>query len=533
MLTGHMVAYYLTSIKRHHFRGSLTLRAFAPRRHAIVYIVDGAGSICLNGRTHHFRAGSCALLTSGMSGHVQLCFKRATQLYMLHYEGLLLDFSSPAKQIVQSGLAVGREEGGFLLQCPQPIAILCEQLNAQRKQPGQAAQQLRQQQFQQLIVSLHLSGPMETAQGQPDPEGGIRQAVDHMKLHYMQPLELASLPQLAGMTPSSFCRAFKRVTGLTPGGYLTSLRLDKARELLAERAGPLKDIAKQVGFQDELYFSRVFKQKEGMAPSLYRRKRQQRIAIVTNLFLQDHLLALGHKPLASPSFPSSYAGGFPSYLRAGLSGTVPLNAERRIHWQDVAGLEPDVVIKMSFRNNPYDRAWSESGSLYLEGFPDWTGYLETLSAIVGQENRAEAWVKRIARAEEQARDALVRFTAAGSWAVIRVMRDDLRLYTGARHSFTQLLYRDLGFQAARLEPGYSYRPHALHELAELDPERILVVWSDTSALERLRLDPVWQGLRAVAANQVYVPDSVGWDSWGPIGREHTIRACVEYFSAFG
>jgi len=63
-----------------------------------------------------------------------------------------------------------------------------------------------------------------------------------------------------------------------------------------------------------------------------------------------------------------------------------------------------------------------------------------------------------------------------------------------------------------------------------DPERLLVVWSDPEAVEKLNDDRLWEELRAVKERQVYVPDSVEWDAWGPLGRECTIRACVDYFA---
>jgi len=63
--------------------------------------------------------------------------------------------------------------------------------------------------------------------------------------------------------------AFKARTGLSPKQYLTKIRIDKAKELLA---GPLTidQIASSVGFNDALYFSRQFKKSTGMSPSEYR-----------------------------------------------------------------------------------------------------------------------------------------------------------------------------------------------------------------------------------------------------------------------
>jgi YesN/AraC family two-component response regulator len=49
---------------------------------------------------------------------------------------------------------------------------------------------------------------------------------------------------------------------------LSQLRVRKAKELLAWPDRTLKEVARSVGFQDELYFSRVFKKSEGVSPAL-------------------------------------------------------------------------------------------------------------------------------------------------------------------------------------------------------------------------------------------------------------------------
>lgn len=570
-----VVTYLLISIKKHVLGKHVSLRPFRPQRLAILYIAEGEGTIRLHGRTRAYRAGSCFLLTPSARTAVRLASEQAVTLYWLHYEGLLIDLSDPKRSALQTGLSVsGDEDAAFHASRDDIVSLLEDLLRADRQARGGMGRDIRHgsayadwreaeygslrdpaqnagrengrgagyrgtelernRRFQDLLCAL----TEEIERRAPDHSNGneaIRQTVEYLQRSYMHPIDVGMLPQLAGLTPSSFCRAFKRSTGMTPSGYLSSLRVEKAKELLTSPCSgrTLKQVARSVGFQDELYFSRVFKKNEGVSPSLYRKESRQGIAVVTNLFLQDHLLSLGVTPLAAPAFPSSYSGGYPSYLRDGLKHTIALNAERKIHYRDVAGLKPDIIIKMGFRNNPNDAGWSRAANtVYVDWFPNWNGYLLKIAAMVGKEEATERIIGRIGQAEAAGRDALSRFTREGRWAVIRVMPDDFRLYTGASHSMTDLLFRGLGFQPCRLAPGFSYRQNALMELAALDPDRILVVWSKASALASLETNPVWRGLRAVAGGQVYVPNSVEWDAWGPIGREWTIRACVDYFSAF-
>ena len=75
-------------------------------------------------------------------------------------------------------------------------------------------------------------------------------------------------------------KLFKKEMGITPHQYLCEKRLDTAAEYLSSvynDNGNIADVARQCGFNEPLYFSRMFKKKFGTAPSFYRAGRQQNI----------------------------------------------------------------------------------------------------------------------------------------------------------------------------------------------------------------------------------------------------------------
>ncbi|MDQ6419860.1 hypothetical protein RB620_10490 [Paenibacillus sp. LHD-117] len=75
----------------------------------------------------------------------------------------------------------------------------------------------------------------------------------------------------------------------------------------------------------------------------------------------------------------------------------------------------------------------------------------------------------------------------------------------------------------------AYRTVSLRELLQLDPEQLLILWSDESVLHAFAAAPDWEQLSAVRESRVYYPDSREWDTWGPIGRSHTLKEMVKYF----
>lgn len=67
-----------------------------------------------------------------------------------------------------------------------------------------------------------------------------------------------------------FCRFFKQNFDKNFIVYLSELRIERAKELLADVTVNIKDIGQKVGYRDSSYFTKVFKRIVGVTPSEYR-----------------------------------------------------------------------------------------------------------------------------------------------------------------------------------------------------------------------------------------------------------------------
>lgn len=85
-------------------------------------------------------------------------------------------------------------------------------------------------------------------------------------------ISLADLASAAGMSRFQFVRAFKAAVGISPYRWLVSMRIERAKELLARSRTPLIEVAASLGFESQSHFGQVFRAHVGMPPSEWRRK---------------------------------------------------------------------------------------------------------------------------------------------------------------------------------------------------------------------------------------------------------------------
>ena len=98
----------------------------------------------------------------------------------------------------------------------------------------------------------------------------IERTIDYMRQHLDEPLRAVTLAGVANMSLPHYFALFKRSVGTTPIDYFIKLRIEQARRLLAQTPWSIKEIASSLGYEDPLYFSRVFKAVTQATPSDYR-----------------------------------------------------------------------------------------------------------------------------------------------------------------------------------------------------------------------------------------------------------------------
>jgi len=101
----------------------------------------------------------------------------------------------------------------------------------------------------------------------------IYKAVDYIKRNYIEQITLEEVANHVYLNPSYFSKIFKSEMNCTFVAYVNKVRINASKSLLLNNTIPLSDISTLVGFDDQSYFTKVFKKEVGITPGKYRATR--------------------------------------------------------------------------------------------------------------------------------------------------------------------------------------------------------------------------------------------------------------------
>lgn len=101
----------------------------------------------------------------------------------------------------------------------------------------------------------------------------IYKAVAYLRENYMNEISLEKVAKAVNLSPSYFSKVFKEEMRCNYRSYLNALRVEISKKLLLDESIPLIEVAGLVGFQDQSYYSKIFKKLVNITPGEYRRTR--------------------------------------------------------------------------------------------------------------------------------------------------------------------------------------------------------------------------------------------------------------------
>lgn len=211
-------------------------------------------------------------ILTAATGHEALDF-----IYRCHPQVMLLDIQMPVKD----GLTVLKEADAAGL-CPKTIILSGHNTFSYAQQAirynvkDYLLKPVRSVEILQKLENLveNSATPAENnAETQPDLAGNqlVNQALGYMREHYFEPITQPLVAQHLGVTASYLSSLFTQHADSSFAECLNKIRIERACDYFADKQMKTYEIAFRVGFQDEKYFSSVFKKIMQVPPSQYRK----------------------------------------------------------------------------------------------------------------------------------------------------------------------------------------------------------------------------------------------------------------------
>ncbi|MCI8468516.1 MAG: AraC family transcriptional regulator [Eggerthellaceae bacterium] len=261
-------------IEARRFRG--WARPFPPHRHAghVIGIVrEGRRSLTCNGTPYDIGPGDIVIFNPG---DAHGCEQQGEE--PLSYDSVVIatlpEGGSAGEALLLGGPVVRDEEAARLLdellthveeeavdEADETLCLLADHLAAKADGTGSVAGI--------EPGSANRAGDAARTSAGAAPDDPLARAAAHLRAQLARPVRLDDLAAIAGMSRWQLVRAWRRRFGLTPMQHLASLRVERARALLAQGRS-CAEAAHATGFSDQPHLTRAFRDRLGITPGAYR-----------------------------------------------------------------------------------------------------------------------------------------------------------------------------------------------------------------------------------------------------------------------
>jgi len=409
------------------------------------------------------------------------------------------------------------------------LAVRLQELAALWNESSQLSQLKCVIEVQSLIYDLFTASFSE----ETDTHSAIEKTKQYIETHADTKMTLTQLSQMAGISAKHYSESFKKWTGQSVTEFITKTRITRAKRLMARSNCKLKEIAHQTGYQDEFYFSRIFKKHTGCSPTSYMKKRRKKIAAYGRGTM-GHLIPLHHIPYAAALHPK-----WTSYYYQHYSTDIPvqLSAYRfNEKWEEnlhtLSQAEPDVIFSMdSISPEEQNQLNRIAEVMYLPSKESWrTHFLQTAS-FLKEEAEAEKWLAAYDQQTEAAKRTL-QYAQGLRFLFLRLHKQNF--YLAHNRSVGEVFFGDLGFCSANTADMPSEHAISLENIANYQADCIMLfLFKEPETIayyQQLQQTEEWQSLSAVRNHRVYLLSFDPWNEYSACGHERIVQQTISLLS---
>jgi len=246
-----------------HLKRFQTIRTIGRRDYQLLYVAGGMAYFVIKDKKHEVGKGGIVLYKPEEPQNYGYNLSDKPDIYWIHFTG------RKTEQFLETlGLYL---ENPMQLQGGDDLTELFEKIITELRMGRYLNTEMTETYFRQLMITISRINYIDGTAKQPY-NSLFDEVINHFNREYQRNINIAEYAANQHISCSWFIREFKKYTGYAPKQYITNLRIQHAKELLNNRYLSVNDVSALVGYENQLYFSRIFRKNTGMSPSEYRDK---------------------------------------------------------------------------------------------------------------------------------------------------------------------------------------------------------------------------------------------------------------------
>lgn len=413
--------YMLKEAEIHRCGGASTYHHVIGRSPLFLTPVDGTVHIIIEGESVNLRIGEIVFLSAGTTYQMNGPLETFVSVHAISYEIYELGNSNEEELVYRLCRELFPVNGVLSVRATNKIIRLFSEL----EDSAINGMDTKIDKIQSLLHQIHKILVEAETQTEADiTDSSYFRMLSYIHQNFQREITRETMSRMMGFNPRYFSVWFRKQTGWSFTEYVTHLRVNKAKEHLMSGDVTIQEISQKVGYTDGLYLSRKFKQVTGMTPTEFRTRPKPK-HIVALQFYGD-LLALGVKPVAAEIHVMNNS----LLLSSELADVRGFELSGGMEEPDWSGLEADLVIAPTYLNPRQLRFLEKLGPLVTVECDnmDRLEQIRLFGRLLGEEDRAEAWISRYLIKIDSAKQRLSTIIESGETVAVYEIRQDNSIY---------------------------------------------------------------------------------------------------------